>query len=544
MQSIGKLNLNSVGFKNRVLPTAAPLQSPAVEAVPQSRDSLPIIPSGYRLSNPDLSFEIPANAQAIIGRRPESELQLLDQDVSRSHAVVQYHNGQLQVMDIGSTNGTYVNGKAIEPQKWHTLAVGSQLKLGNTEFKLSQDQQVSNTAPSVVEHAAQSLQSAGQVSQGALPVGVGWVLKDLQTGTFLPLPDKGTSTLGRDPGNDLVISDSKVSRRHASFYVKDGTVAVLDSGSTNGVGVNGQTLTSNQWQGLHSGDRLQVGDSKFRLMEADKATPDLNSKEQLQGVIDFHELIVDPKKQQEKYGQIVPEQPNSYWKNNAEARQVFEDYLDKGDFTNAGAFESMLKTSHRLAVEGSSGEDRYYSKHGEVMGPDRLPAGVFHEGVTGGIRDEESKLVEGLALRYGDPYRLDEKKPAPAVALDGIAQPDQPMNMPFYGGQRHFYPKPEAFGEYFGQMRERLDRLEKLPPEAKQAKLQLIGEFFQYGANVRPFHNVNNSLFMNFTNALLKRHGFQPVYHGILDHAAHRLQPQSFNRYFQDWAAGEGSIAG
>lgn len=544
MQSIGKLNLSSVGFQNRVLPTAAPPRSPAVEVVPEAKDSLPTIPSGYRLSNPDLSYEIPANTQAIIGRRPESELQLLDPDVSRSHAVMQYHNGRLQVMDLGSTNGTYVNGQAIEPKKWHTVAAGSKMKLGNTEFQLSQDQQVSNSSASADKLAAQSLQAVGQASQGALPVGVGWVLKDLQTGTFVPLSSEGTSSLGRDPNSDVVVSDPKVSRRHASFYVKDGNVAVLDSGSTNGVGVNGQTLTKNQWQSLHAGDRLQVGDSKFRLMEADKATLDLNSKEQLQGVIDFHELIVDPKKQQEKYGQIVPDQPNSYWKNNAEARQVFEDYLDKGDFTSAAAFENMLKTSHRLAVEGSNGENRYYSKQGEVMGPDRLPAGVFHEGVTGGIRDQESKLVEGLALRYGDPYRLDAKNPAPAVALDGIVQADRPMNMPFYGGQRHFYPKPEAFSDYFNQMRERLDRLENLPPEAKQTKLQLIGEFFQYGANVRPFHNVNNSLFMNFTNALLKRHGFQPVYHGILDHAAHRLQPQSFNRYFQDWATGEGRIAG
>ena len=93
-------------------------------------------------------------------------------------------------------------------------------------------------------------------------------------------------------------------------------------------------------------------------------------------------------------------------------------------------------------------------------------------------------------------------------------------------------------------MQDRLKRLDSLPKDApKEVVLKNIGEFYQYAANVRPFFNVNNSLFMNVTNELIGRHGLKPVYHGILDHAAQRLQPEAFNRYFQDWAQGEGKIS-
>src|SRR5918999_1757141 len=44
----------------------------------------------------------------------------------------------------------------------------------------------------------------------------------------------GTTLLGRDPGADVVVADSDVSPRHASFVVVDGGIAVEDLGSSQG----------------------------------------------------------------------------------------------------------------------------------------------------------------------------------------------------------------------------------------------------------------------------------------------------------------------
>ncbi|MBS2036371.1 FHA domain-containing protein [bacterium] len=427
---------------NRVESTARVAHTPQVspvQALPS--EQVGSLPSGFRLSAGDFNFEIPSGRMVKVGRLSESDLCLSqDNQVSREHAVIQAKDGRVMVCDRNSSNGTFINGHKLEPNKWYELKSGCKLEMGQTELKVHGPNNASQAAsPSVASLAGQGLSSGLQAGAAAIGGPAGALMK----------------------------------------------------------------------------------------------------------IIDFRELVADPKKQIEKFGSLVPEKPNAYWQNNAEARLVMRDYLNKGDFSNVGAFKSMLQQAHSLAVEGSGGDNRYYKgRNGLVAGPDQLPAGEFHTGVMGGVRAEINQEVDALAKKYGDPYRNFSDRPAEPVKLAGISSQALPQNMPLMSpGQRHLYPAPEAFDQYFTQMQDRLKRLNSLPKDApKEVVLKNVAEFYQYGANVRPFYNVNNSLFMNMTNELLNRHGLKPVYHGILDHAAQRLQPEAFNRYFADWAQGEGKI--
>jgi len=49
-------------------------------------------------------------------------------------------------------------------------------------------------------------------------------------------------TIGRDPANDITISDPEVSRKHARLSAQAGDYVLEDLGSTNGTFVNGQRL--------------------------------------------------------------------------------------------------------------------------------------------------------------------------------------------------------------------------------------------------------------------------------------------------------------
>jgi hypothetical protein len=49
----------------------------------------------------------------IIGRSPECDLPLSPNNVSREHARVSFRNDEYYIEDLGSTNGTYVNGIKI-----------------------------------------------------------------------------------------------------------------------------------------------------------------------------------------------------------------------------------------------------------------------------------------------------------------------------------------------------------------------------------------------------------------------------------------------
>jgi hypothetical protein len=52
----------------------------------------------------------------IIGRSPDSKFVIADRQVSRQHAVIQKTEKGYSIKDLGSKNGTYVNGKKVEEQ--------------------------------------------------------------------------------------------------------------------------------------------------------------------------------------------------------------------------------------------------------------------------------------------------------------------------------------------------------------------------------------------------------------------------------------------
>ncbi|HYL26643.1 MAG TPA: FhaA domain-containing protein [Candidatus Nitrosotalea sp.] len=67
-----------------------------------------------------------------IGRSEESTIVLLDPGVSRAHAVIEIGRGPAVVRDLGSTNGTFVNGRRIERER---LRDGDELRFGNTRMR-------------------------------------------------------------------------------------------------------------------------------------------------------------------------------------------------------------------------------------------------------------------------------------------------------------------------------------------------------------------------------------------------------------------------
>ena len=67
-----------------------------------------------------------------IGRSPESGLQLADPNASRNHAEIRPHGNGWIVVDLGSTNGSRVNGVRVQSQELHE---GDEVAFGNTLFR-------------------------------------------------------------------------------------------------------------------------------------------------------------------------------------------------------------------------------------------------------------------------------------------------------------------------------------------------------------------------------------------------------------------------
>jgi len=67
-----------------------------------------------------------------VGRGDESEIVLVDPSVSRAHAIVEIDGAQPVVRDLGSTNGTFVNGRRVSVE---ALRDGDELLFGNTRMR-------------------------------------------------------------------------------------------------------------------------------------------------------------------------------------------------------------------------------------------------------------------------------------------------------------------------------------------------------------------------------------------------------------------------
>jgi pSer/pThr/pTyr-binding forkhead associated (FHA) protein len=77
----------------------------------------------------------------IVGRVPESEIQVRDSFVSRVHCGFGYVNNQFTLKDLGSTNGTYRNGARVFECN---LVTGDKIQVGNTTLMFEVDQASGN----------------------------------------------------------------------------------------------------------------------------------------------------------------------------------------------------------------------------------------------------------------------------------------------------------------------------------------------------------------------------------------------------------------
>lgn len=68
----------------------------------------------------------------IIGRKEGNDICLQDPNISRIHARIEQGEQDYTVIDMGSTNGTFVNGRRVVKT---TVKPGDNIKLGKTELK-------------------------------------------------------------------------------------------------------------------------------------------------------------------------------------------------------------------------------------------------------------------------------------------------------------------------------------------------------------------------------------------------------------------------
>ena len=83
-----------------------------------------------------LSFDGPA---VRIGRVPESDVQLLSCCASRHHAVLQQGGRGWELVDMGSTNGTWLNGVRVAPMLGFPVKKGDCIVVPGLEMRVEEE---------------------------------------------------------------------------------------------------------------------------------------------------------------------------------------------------------------------------------------------------------------------------------------------------------------------------------------------------------------------------------------------------------------------
>jgi pSer/pThr/pTyr-binding forkhead associated (FHA) protein len=91
--------------------------------------------------NEMLSVSIDEDREIVLGRsdpatnhKPDVDLapyDAVDKGVSRSHAMIKVDNGTLRLLDLDSSNHTYLNGQQLIPRQRRILRDGDEIRLGH-----------------------------------------------------------------------------------------------------------------------------------------------------------------------------------------------------------------------------------------------------------------------------------------------------------------------------------------------------------------------------------------------------------------------------
>ncbi|MFT4196025.1 FHA domain-containing protein [Ottowia sp.] len=190
--------------------------------------------------------------RSTIGRRPYNDIVIDNLAVSGEHAVIHLAGGQATLEDLGSTNGTYVNGKAIKKQ---ALVHDDTVEVGKYKLKFLESD--GNSAPMALANGA----AAPTVPEGAptepAPVQSEGprvrVLSGAAAGREMMLT-KVVTTLGK-PGHSV----ASIIRKPHGFdlsHVEGEPVATV-----NGVSVDGGPIL------LKNRDQIELGGIRLEFVE-------------------------------------------------------------------------------------------------------------------------------------------------------------------------------------------------------------------------------------------------------------------------------------
>jgi pSer/pThr/pTyr-binding forkhead associated (FHA) protein len=236
----------------------------------------------------DKIFEL-TKPDTILGRK-KADIIINDPKISASHALIKIKDKEIKIIDLDSTNGTFVNGKEIKEENLKNL---DEINLGKTnliitileDIKTYKEKTLSKRESASIDTTKESIENLineelegfsrwDVVNENENPKSfTRTVLNHPTQNIFLKIltgPDKGKQfklsnskiIIGRS-GADITLTDTDISRKHAQLEIQPGEKIYLrDLASTNGSFVNRKKII---YEELKNNDLIELGSTVLKI---------------------------------------------------------------------------------------------------------------------------------------------------------------------------------------------------------------------------------------------------------------------------------------
>jgi pSer/pThr/pTyr-binding forkhead associated (FHA) protein len=183
-----------------------------------------------------------------LGRRPYNDIVIDNLAVSGEHAVLQMVGADVFIEDLNSTNGTYINGKAVKKQ---LLSHNDTVEIGKYKIKFVHDGAVENFEKTTVINAGAVVtgEPAALVGNGSIRV-----MSGAAAGRQVPLV-KVVTTIGK-PG----VAVAAITRRPHGYVVALVEGAIKPT--VNGSAIGTEAVT------LRNGDLLELAGTQMQFVQS------------------------------------------------------------------------------------------------------------------------------------------------------------------------------------------------------------------------------------------------------------------------------------
>lgn len=202
-------------------------------------------------------FPLKQDKQIVIGRSSELDMVLVEDMVSRKHAKIMISAGNITIEDLGSTNGTFVNGEKVKQAR---LKEGDRILIGTSILKLIQQGADSvNVDENVVKQKLEEA-AAAQAARSTKTSSMTGKIEEI------PLPDLLQLFHTSKKNGVLVIT----SDREGKIYLRQGRVyyAVIDENHNLGPQKSFNRIIT--WE--HGDFELRPADNQEFMVELDSST--------------------------------------------------------------------------------------------------------------------------------------------------------------------------------------------------------------------------------------------------------------------------------